>query len=240
MHRDIKPENILLADGIALVADFGIARSCDAGDADRTQAMTVEGGILGTPLYMSPEQACGEPVGPASDVYSLACVVFEMLAGQRPFEASTRVLARALAKRPEDRYGSAVKFAEALTASAAGDSTLTPPPAADALPASNLPKQRTHFIGRERELAECARLLGETRVLTLTGIGGCGKTRLALKLAEHMLPSFTDGAWFVDLAPLHDGSRVPKPSPPRSAFVKPRGSPCSTRSASRRAPDGSC
>ncbi|MDQ3489048.1 MAG: serine/threonine-protein kinase, partial [Acidobacteriota bacterium] len=236
VHRDIKPENILLADGIALVADFGIARSCDAGDADRTQAMTVEGGILGTPLYMSPEQACGEPVGPASDVYSLACVVFEMLAGQRPFEASTseslirmhlttpppgldtlrpsipasvaRVLARALAKRPEDRYGSAVKFAEALTASAAGDSTLTPPPAADALPASNLPKQRTHFIGRERELAECARLLGETRVLTLTGIGGCGKTRLALKLAEHMLPLFPDGAWFVDLAPLHDGSRV--------------------------------
>ncbi len=142
VHRDVKPENILLADGIALVADFGIARSTGAGESERTQAMTIPGGILGTPLYMSPEQACGEAVGPASDIYSLACVVFEMLAGRPPFEASSseslmrmhltaeprkldtlrpsipaavaRVLERALAKKPADRHASAVQFAEAL------------------------------------------------------------------------------------------------------------------------------
>jgi predicted ATPase/tRNA A-37 threonylcarbamoyl transferase component Bud32 len=236
VHRDVKPENILLADGIALVADFGIARSTSLNGSDQTQAMTIPGGILGTPLYMSPEQACGEPVGPASDIYSLACVVFEMLSGTPPFEASSsesvirmhltaqprrldtlrpsipaavaRVIERALAKKPEDRYASAVQFAEALAAAAAGDPTPTPAPTAEALPANNLPRQRTHFIGRERELAECARLLGDSRVLTLTGIGGCGKTRLALKLAEHMLPAFPDGAWFVDLAPVTEGSRV--------------------------------
>lgn len=234
VHRDVKPENILMAEGIALVADFGIAHSSGVAADDKTQAMTVPGGILGTPLYMSPEQACGEPVTPASDVYSLACVVFEMLAGRPPFESTSaeslvrmhltaeprsvetlrptvpsalaRVISRALAKRPDERYPTAVQFAEALAAAAAGGST--PAPAADERPANNLPDQRTHFIGRERELAECARLLGDTRVLTLTGIGGCGKTRLALKLAEHLLPSFPDGAWFVDLAPITDESRV--------------------------------
>ncbi len=95
-----------------------------------------------------------------------------------------------------------------MSAAAVGDPTPTPAPAGEASPPNNLPKQRTHFIGRERELAECARLLGDSRVLTLTGIGGCGKTRLALKLADGMLPTFPDGVWFVDLAPVTDGSRV--------------------------------
>ena len=101
-----------------------------------------------------------------------------------------------------------MQFAEALTASVAGGATPTPAPVAQALPAHNLPGERTHFIGRERELAECARLLDDTRVLTLTGIGGCGKTRLALKLAERMLPSCPDGVWWVDLAPITDEGRV--------------------------------
>ncbi len=87
---------------------------------------------------------------------------------------------------------------------------ITPAPAEPATDTpNNLPRQRTRFIGRERELAECARLLGETRLLTLTGIGGSGKTRLALRLAESLLPSFPDGVWFADLAPLVDPGRVP-------------------------------
>ena len=236
VHRDVKPENILMADGIALVSDFGIARSTTAREDERTRASTGLGAILGTPAYMSPEQACGEPVGPSSDIYSLACVVFEMLAGQPPFEATSSeslirlhvsatpraldtvcptvpaavalVLQRALAKRPQDRYASAVQFAEALATAAAGGPTPTPAPAGEALPGHNLPRHRTHFIGRERELSECARLLDGARVLTLTGIGGCGKTRLALKLAEHLLPSFPGGVWFVDLAATSEGSRV--------------------------------
>jgi non-specific serine/threonine protein kinase len=89
---------------------------------------------------------------------------------------------------------------------------LQPAPAtaaqAAAAPFHNLPEQRTRFIGREVALAGLARLLPPVRLLTLTGIGGCGKTRLAQQFARQRLAHFTHGVWFVDLAPLHDGDRV--------------------------------
>ncbi|MGH6623754.1 MAG: ATP-binding protein, partial [Burkholderiaceae bacterium] len=72
----------------------------------------------------------------------------------------------------------------------------------------NLPEQRTRFIGRVTALTELALLLPHTRLLTLTGIGGCGKTRLALQFAQHRLRDFADGVWFVDLAPLTEPERV--------------------------------
>jgi eukaryotic-like serine/threonine-protein kinase len=81
VHRDIKPENILLANGHALVADFGIARAAMEGGGKLTQT----GMAIGTPSYMSPEQASGEAVGPSADLYSLGCVLYEMLAGDPPF-----------------------------------------------------------------------------------------------------------------------------------------------------------
>ena len=92
VHRDIKPENILLSNGHALVADFGIARAATEGGAKLTQT----GVSLGTPSYMSPEQASGEPVGPSSDIYSLGCVLYEMLAGDPPFTGknSMAIMAR--------------------------------------------------------------------------------------------------------------------------------------------------
>jgi len=90
VHRDIKPENILLQAGQAVVADFGIARAIDAATAGEGASRLTETGLLvGTPRYMSPEQILGDPVGPASDVYSLGCVLFEMLAGAPPFDAAT-------------------------------------------------------------------------------------------------------------------------------------------------------
>ena len=238
VHRDIKPENILLADGMALVADFGIARSTDAATLeDVTQVATMPGGVFGTPQYMSPEQAGGQEADARSDIYSLACVLFEMQAGQPPFVASTpdvllrmhltavprpvtdlrpstppgvaRVIARGLAKLPADRFATAAQFAEAL---ASATSELTPAPGTATPGAreilSNLPRPRTQFIGREKELAERARLLGEVRMLTLTGIGGGGKTRLAIRAAEDAIHEFPDGLWLVDLAPLTDGDRV--------------------------------
>lgn len=79
---------------------------------------------------------------------------------------------------------------------------------APAAPRHNLPAARTRFIGREAALADLSRLLGAARLLTLTGIGGCGKTRLALQLAQQQRAAFAGGAWFVDLAPLTDGDRV--------------------------------
>jgi serine/threonine-protein kinase len=94
IHRDIKPENIMLSGGHALVADFGIARAVT--EAGSAQKLTETGMAVGTPLYMSPEQAVGDQVGPTSDLYSLACVLYEMLAGQPPFSGSNarQIMAR--------------------------------------------------------------------------------------------------------------------------------------------------
>ncbi len=140
VHRDIKPENILLEAGHGVVADFGIARAVRAAGGAR---LTETGSVLGTPAYMSPEQVIGgRDLDGRSDVYSLACVLYEMLAGVPPFagatgetlahqhlsaipqpitsarsavpEATARALAKALAKTPADRFGTASQFAEAL------------------------------------------------------------------------------------------------------------------------------
>jgi eukaryotic-like serine/threonine-protein kinase len=102
VHRDIKPENILLVGGQPLVADFGIARILEPGGDAR---MTSTGMIVGTPAYMSPEQAAGElDVGPRSDLYSFGCVLYEMLAGEAPFRGATSaaVIAARFAHDPPD------------------------------------------------------------------------------------------------------------------------------------------
>src|SRR5438874_727454 len=145
IHRDIKPENILFQDGQAVVADFGIALALTAAGGSR---LTETGLSLGTPQYMSPEQATGDRALDArSDVYSLASVLYEMLAGEPPHTGPTvqsviaKVLTdrprplralrdavspslesavqKALAKVPADRFASAAQFAEALTHSSA-------------------------------------------------------------------------------------------------------------------------
>ncbi|HEX6314357.1 MAG TPA: serine/threonine-protein kinase, partial [Gemmatimonadaceae bacterium] len=142
VHRDIKPENILLSGGKALVTDFGIARAVNsAGD----QVLTELGVALGTPAYMSPEQAGGsDVVDGRADIYALGCVLYEMLAGEPPFSGRTaqallarhlhetppslsvvrptvthdlqQAVERALAKVPADRFTSAIAFADALDA----------------------------------------------------------------------------------------------------------------------------
>ena len=141
VHRDIKPENLLFASGHALLSDFGIARVAAAAASDR---LTATGLSLGTPAYMSPEQIAGTgPLDGRSDLYSLACVAYEMLGGMPPFTGPSaqavmarhaidpvptlrtlrptlsddvdRVLQKALAKVPADRFATAHDFARALT-----------------------------------------------------------------------------------------------------------------------------
>ncbi len=141
VHRDVKPENILLHEGEAMVADFGIAMAVNEAGRDR---LTATGVSLGTPSYMSPEQATGDrAITPATDIYSLASVLYEMLAGQPPFtgenvqavlakvviepppgirtvrptapEQVETALTKALAKDPGDRFDTAARFAEAVT-----------------------------------------------------------------------------------------------------------------------------
>ncbi|MFI5309868.1 MAG: protein kinase [Gemmatimonadales bacterium] len=143
IHRDIKPENILLGADHAIVADFGIARAL--GDVGGTR-LTATGLAVGTPAYMSPEQATGSATDARSDLYSLGCVLYEMLTGHAPFSGRTpqevmvrhavdsvptlraarpglspvleTVIATALAKAPADRYQTGRALMDALTATA--------------------------------------------------------------------------------------------------------------------------
>lgn len=156
VHRDIKPGNILIQpDGTVKITDFGIARAVDAAP------VTATGMLMGTVFYLSPEQAGGQPVGPASDQYSLGVVAYEALAGRRPFIADNQVavammhlrepapalpsdvpaaaravVARAMAKEPAGRFASAAEMAAAALAARAGAAG---PAATRILPATSRP-----------------------------------------------------------------------------------------------------
>jgi len=108
---------------------------------------------------------------------------------------------------------------------------MRPGPAAPAVstPQHNLPPELSSFVGRENDLADLQSLLGQTRVLTLTGIGGCGKTRLALQLAQRVWRSFADGARYVDLAPLQDADRLALTVAATFGLAEDRDSPIAER-----------
>ncbi|HEY3215657.1 MAG TPA: serine/threonine-protein kinase [Candidatus Eisenbacteria bacterium] len=173
VHRDIKPENILLAEQHAVVADFGIARAIVAAGGEK---LTTTGLAIGTPVYMSPEQGAGtRELDRRSDLYSLGCVLYEMLSGQPPFTGPTaeslahqhlsieprpvamlrttvppqvdRALAKALAKAAADRFGTAAEFAAALA----------PRPATDTAPAE--PRQAKPARRRARALVAGAAIV---------------------------------------------------------------------------------
>ena len=264
VHRDIKPENVMLRrDEIVKVLDFGVAKVAEPTGSDldaATLVKTAPGIILGSIHYMSPEQARGLPVDSRSDIWSLGAVLYEMLAGRKPFEAATvsdvmaailtreppplqsltnvpaaveRAVSKCMAKAVTDRYQSADVLAadlrivklelqspSTLVEPAAGHPTSEAERPADTAKRSavtttenhpnNLSGQITPVIGRTAEIAEIKRILQDDgqRLLTLTGPGGTGKTRLAVQVAADLLSEFADGVFLVSLGSINERALV--------------------------------
>ena len=193
---------------------------------------TLPGVVMGTIEYMSPEQASGRPVDLGSDQFSFGSVLYEMVTAKSAFQKGSAaetlaailrddpepiaslnpqapaplcwVIERCLAKQPEQRYASTSDLARDLAA--VRDRLSEAPPRSPQTRPSNLPIQRTAVVGREQELAAVMELLLRPGVhlVTLTGPGGIGKTRLGLQAAENAAQHFPGGVYHVPLAPVTD------------------------------------
>ncbi|HEX3819695.1 MAG TPA: protein kinase [Candidatus Sulfotelmatobacter sp.] len=205
-------------------------------DPDASTTITEQGIVMGTVGYMSPEQATGEELDFRSDQFSFGSVLYEMVTGLPAFRKKTHaettaailrdeperlrsrmlqapppfvwMVERCLAKDPKERYASTHDLARDLAAvrdrfaeASAGSSEPRP---------NNLPVQRTAFIGRELEAIALRRLLGreDVQLVTLTGPGGIGKTRLALQVAADAAGEFPGGVCFVPLAAVSDRALI--------------------------------
>jgi len=200
-----------------------------------TGAQTAVGILIGSAPYMSPEQVLGREVDHRSDLFSLGVALYEMATGRLPFAGATttetmdrilhahpepiaalnaaipseleRIALKCLEKSAEERYQSARELLTDLRHLQQTDDDRFRIPLVEHR-RHNLPAQLTSFIGRTDEIAEIRQLLSTTRLLTLTGAGGCGKTRLALQVAAELLDQFRDGVWVVDLSPLAEPDLV--------------------------------
>ena len=225
VHRDLKPENVIMTEnGLAKLTDFGLARSL-------ASRMSQEESLTGTVFYISPEQALGKPLDGRTDLYALGVMLYEFTAGRLPFQADDplavitqhiheepvhpsqyapdistyfeEIILKLLAKNPDDRFGSAAETRSALENLHENRSDWT-----TRKQHHNIPLDLTSFIGREKEIADVRRIISENRMLTLTGVGGTGKTRLALTAAREIVDSFADGVWLVELSTIFDTGQV--------------------------------
>ena len=246
VHRDLKPGNVKVADdGTVKVLDFGLATSVRkqaadeptlAGygdDAARLQEDRGTEGAVGTPGYMSPEQARGERVDRRSDIWALGCILYECLTGGKAFPGRTgqeRIIATL---RDEPDYGPLLERVpqrlrtllmgclDKDVARRLGDmlevrhelqairrELLREPGSDDAIALTNLKRPLTSFIGRDQERADVRALLRQARLVTLTGVGGSGKTRLALAVAAALTEQMAHGVWLIELGALNDPELV--------------------------------
>jgi serine/threonine-protein kinase len=244
VHRDIKPENILLHDGSAIVADFGIALAVTQASGTR---MTQPGFSLGTPSYMSPEQAIGErTITARSDIYSLGTVTYEMLVGEPPFTGPTvqaivsrliteeprsltaqrpsvpphvaAAVSRALQKMAADRFASAAEFAEALDTPSFAPATTPAAATSDAI--SDRARRMLYGAAALAALFLGAAIWGWTRPAPSKPVV---RYNLAMDPAEAIVPGATSWGW---LAISPDGSHlayIGGPGGPRAQLlIRPR------------------
>jgi len=207
VHRDLKPDNTYLT-------------------AQKSQQAELTVKVLDFDL--SPEQARGLPAGPRSDIFAFGCLLLECLAGRRAFAGSGAAELHAAVLRAEPEWsrlpaGTPERVRELLGRCLAKDPELRPAGMADVRAAleeemehppsgrtrlHNLPRELTSFVGREEELARIVEEQRSAALLTLTGPGGCGKTRLALRAGLELLPDLPEGVWLVELASTSDPGRV--------------------------------
>jgi serine/threonine protein kinase len=239
IHRDLKPDNVLLAeDGTPRLSDFGLARPLQA------QSLSESHHIMGTPHYLSPEMLQGEDIDARVDIWAFGVMLYEMLAGIRPFRgdnmaalltcilttppqpeldvlrpdmpvALVDLVYRMLAKQRAERIPSCRHVGVELWNIMQGiapqaisqrivEGTFSLPRGPFTPRRTNLPAEMTPFVGRQHELALLKKLMADPdrRLVTIKGVGGMGKSRLALEFARRHMEQFTHGAFFVELAPL--------------------------------------
>jgi non-specific serine/threonine protein kinase len=229
---------MLSPDGVVKVLDFGLARRvAGLEETDGPPAVSSDEALYGmdtwrfagTPGYMSPEQIRGEPNDHRTDIFAFGCILFECITGGPAFRGTNQVerIARTLEGSPDwstwppetpprvrelvtqclesDRES---RLADLRQARQDLRTVRGSPATARAVEVSGLGQASTSFIGRSKEIADLEQTLRRARLVTLTGLGGSGKTRLAQELSLKTVASFPDGAAFVDLAPVQDPAHV--------------------------------